>query len=288
MWEPKAQKWSPLSVVEVCVYMAFSLQAALVGGLFLLVLGGALAAMAFLSWRGSQPSDFFAEAVAPKYELEMAETEINLYYELKERMRQKRAPEVSPDDDGGGGTDEDGEAREPWLQRLKDEERTILHKSLHRRLVCCLDRLDQIHKDKPGNWKLWREKLVSEAFWESFCEAEKIVGEEIEFCLAEADRIFPGMKEQVFSHAVQHWRMTKQKEEEKKAKTTEGDAEGAAQEAGAPEKSQKTEEEDRKQQELAAQQAMEDLLKEEEKQQKKDKKAAAKPTAAGKAKAKKK
>merc|ERR1712183_420587 len=76
--------------------------------------------------------------------------------------------------------------------------------------------LDQVQRDKPGNWKLWREKLISEHFWATLCEAEKVFGEEIDACVAEAEDLEPGWKQFIFRQAVQMWRVSKQREVEKK------------------------------------------------------------------------
>lgn len=36
----------------------------------------------------------------------------------------------------------------------------------------------------PGNWNLWRQKLISERYWASLVEAERLVSEEISACAA--------------------------------------------------------------------------------------------------------
>merc|ERR1712179_641519 len=88
--------------------------------------------------------------------------------------------------------------------------------ALIKRLVASIDQLDKVQRDKPGNWKLWREKLLSEVYWNSLCEAERLISAEIDTCVAEAEELEPGWREVVFRQAVQHWRMGKQREEEKK------------------------------------------------------------------------
>merc|ERR1711972_866675 len=75
--------------------------------------------------------------------------------------------------------------------------------------------------DKPGNWKLWRGKLVSERYWGSLVDAEKIVSEEIDLCIKEAEELEPGWRDHVFQQAVQIWRRQKQEHGERKEKIKE-------------------------------------------------------------------
>merc|ERR1711920_1081388 len=96
------------------------------------------------------------------------------------------------------------------------EERMGLKQALMKRLVACIDPLDQVQRDKPGNWKLWRGKLVSERYWGSLCDAERLVSEEIDSCTAEAEELEPGWREHIFPQAVQIWRRQKQFEMEKR------------------------------------------------------------------------
>merc|ERR1711920_845711 len=124
------------------------------------------------------------------YDLQLPEVEIDAYYTLKERFQQQHAPPEAAE--GDADATEDGDVAALWVQNLSPDERGILQKALMRRLVCCIDKLDQVQRDKPGNWKLWRGKLVSERYWGSLCEAERLVGEEIDSCISEAEELEPG------------------------------------------------------------------------------------------------
>merc|ERR1712039_1049627 len=101
------------------------------------------------------------------------------------------------------------------------EERMGLKQALMKRLVACIDPLDQVNRDKPGNWKLWRGKLVSENYWNSLVAGEKLVHEEIEACIAEAEELEPGSREHIFPQALQIWRRQKQEIGEAKARQKE-------------------------------------------------------------------
>lgn len=238
-------------------------------GFFLAVLAS-LASMAYVAWRGSQPSAFFAETVSDVYELQLDEDGIDAYYDLKDKMHQKYAPE----DAQGSGTndtcepDVDGDpspAAPTWVQKAPPDARQELQKALMKRLVGGIDRLDQVQKDKPGNWRLWRSKLVSERFWGSLCEAEKMVTEEIDLCLAEANELEPGWREHIFPQALQCWRALKQKEFQQQAEKKEVQQQKKAKEQEERRKVAEIREaeEDKQRQARLAEKAMEKLLREE-------------------------
>merc|ERR1712137_405210 len=101
-----------------------------------------------------------------------------------------------------------------WVQKLPEEKRNLLQRALLKRLVATITRLDQVQRDRPGNWKLWRRKVVSEHFWTTFCDAERRVGEEITDCIIEAEDLLPGSgwKDNIFMQAVETWRIKKREE----------------------------------------------------------------------------
>merc|ERR1712083_963926 len=106
--------------------------------------------------------------------------------------------------------------RQTWVLRLPPEKRQELQRALLQRLKASLDKLEKVQIDKPGNWRLWREKLVSERYWQSLVDAEKLVSQEIAECLDEADELAPGWKGSIVQHAVQEWRAEKQHYADKK------------------------------------------------------------------------
>mmetsp|Transcript_63026 Transcript_63026/g.181286 ORF Transcript_63026/g.181286 Transcript_63026/m.181286 type:complete len:264 (+) Transcript_63026:103-894(+) len=252
---------------------------AVVGLAFLVCVLCALAFMAYLAWRGSQPTDFFCEAVASVYEMEMPEKEIDAYYTLKESLQKKYAPESLQEREE---TDENEEAAaaEPWTRKVPVEERQVLQKALMQRLVACIGKLDQVQKDKPGNWKLWQTKLISERFWSSLCDAEKAVSQEVDSCVAEAQEIEPGWKEHIFPQAVQLYRMQKQQEVEKKVAKKEqlDEKKMKEREVKRAEIEKRLKEEEKLREEKMAEKMMQKLLEEEERNAK------AKGKAKGKAK----
>mmetsp|Transcript_112652 Transcript_112652/g.351212 ORF Transcript_112652/g.351212 Transcript_112652/m.351212 type:complete len:273 (-) Transcript_112652:7-825(-) len=247
-----------------------ALPAVLVIGGFLLAVATALALMAYLAWRGSKPSDFFLDAVQTTYDLQLPEAEIDAYYEIRDRLQRQHAP-ASAQAEATAVADGSGEGEEvvdmSWFQKVPPEERQVLQMALMRRLVCCIDRLDQVQRDKPGNWKLWRGKLVSERYWGSLCDAEKLVSDEIDACVAEAELLEPGWRQHIFPQALQFWRMQKQQDVDKKEHKKEVKNEKKEKEREEKRKvmEEKQKEEDKLKQERLAEKAMEKLLREEEK-----------------------
>lgn len=253
---------------------------------FFAAVAAALALMAFIAWRGSKPSEFFLEAVQETYELQLPEAEIDAYYDLKDRLEAQYGNESGGTPVGSPGAgDMNGcgrQVQQSWTQRVPPELRQELQKALMRRLVGGIEKLDQVQTDKPGSWKLWRRKLLSERYWASLCDAERLVGEEIDCCVAEADELEPGWRESVFPQAVRCWRMQKHQDAEKKAskKAVEQVKKQKEKDVRRVEVEARQKEDDRLRQEKLAEKAMEKLLREEEKAAKaKPKAAAAKPKA---------
>jgi len=292
---------------------------AIVGVVFLLVVGASLGLMAYIAHRGNKTSDFFAEAVGTTYTAaDLSEEDIDGYYSFKDELIQKYAPEYPAQAEAVAAAEEAGEEVPPlerWTGQVPQEERTTLQKALMKRLVSGVGKLDQVQRDRPGNWKLWQTKLITEHFWSSLLESEKIVSQEIDECVAEAEELEPGWRSHIFQQAVHIYRMQKQQEHDKQAyeqnkkekdsseKMQKNNAEQAKTKAISEKRkemerevkrrqveAQKTQEEKEKE-EAAARKAMEDLLKEDEEDIKaaKGKKAAKKaPTSGDKSKQKKK
>jgi len=258
-----------------------ALPSILVGAIFLLAVGGALGMIVYLAWKGNKPSSFFAEAVTEYYPCELSEAEIDAFYDLKEKLMAEYAPNFQEEADKA---EADGKPVERWTIKVPQEERGLLQKALMRRVVSCIGKLDQVQKDKPGNWKLWQSKLVSERYWASLLEAEKMVSQEIDACIAEADELENGWKERIFHQGVQVYRMQKQQEFEKKAakKDVENEKKSKEKEERRKEIEKKLEADRAIQEAKNAEKAMEKLLREEEQAAKAKGKAKAKGGAAPK------
>jgi len=273
-----------------------ALPPALVAAVFVVAVIAALVVMAYISWNGSKPSEFFLETVNETYDMQLATAEINAYYDLKERLQSKflsgagSTQEKETSDSAINSEGDEMSPEERWAQSMSDDQRKVLQHALMRRLVGCIGKLDQVQRDKPGNWKLWRGKLVSEKYWDSLCDAERLVSEEIDSCINEAHEIAPGWGEHIFPQAVQCWRAQKSQEMEKKSqkKAVEQQKKQKEKEQRRKEVEERMKVEDKERQERLAEKAMQSLLIEEEKKTSKTKVRAKAPVSGSKPKVKKK
>mmetsp|Transcript_65212 Transcript_65212/g.155739 ORF Transcript_65212/g.155739 Transcript_65212/m.155739 type:complete len:261 (-) Transcript_65212:46-828(-) len=236
----------------------------LVGLCFLIAVVTALAIMAAVVWRGSQPSDFFREAVANKYTVSLPVADINAFYDLKDKLQQQHGFPDDPAPAGPPGVV--AVAADPWVRKLPPEEQNALRHALMKRLVNNLDALSQVQRDKPGNWKLWRGKLVSEQFWGSLVDAERQVSEEVDTCLLEAEELQAGWKDHILNQAIQIWRLQQRKkdEEEEVKKAVKQEKKNKEKEQKQKETEERMAQEEKQRQEKQAAKAMEQLLREEE------------------------
>mmetsp|Transcript_36971 Transcript_36971/g.80273 ORF Transcript_36971/g.80273 Transcript_36971/m.80273 type:complete len:332 (+) Transcript_36971:167-1162(+) len=231
-----------------------------VGFIFLVAVLAALAWLVYTSQKSSKPSDFFSQAVADVYQLELGWTEIDAFYDMKDKLQEEYgadAPEEQSED----------APPNPWLRQVPVEQKNELKKALLRRTLAGISRMEQVQKDKPGHAKLWHTKLVSEKFWESLLEAEKSVNQEIESCVAEAEEIETGWKEHIFPQALHLYRLQRQQQMQKEMEKQEKNDEKrqALEQVRAAEMAKRKEIEEKVRQERAAQKAMEQLIAEEEK-----------------------
>lgn len=183
----------------------------LVATVFLVAVAGALAAVCYVAYWGSRASPFFREVVKDTYDLSIATVEIDNYYALKDRLYDQYVPDEADD------LADDPTQAPVWTQRIPPEALVLLQKNLMNRMVACIEKLNQVQHDKPGNQRLYHAKLVTETFWNSLCDAERLVSDELDSCIAEADELRPGWRHTVVRDAVSFWRMQKQHEAEKKA-----------------------------------------------------------------------
>jgi len=262
--------------------MAFP--AVLIGAVFLVAVAGVLGTIVYLTWKGNKPSSFFEETVKEYYDCELNEADIDAYYDLKDKLQSQYAPDYP---EQAEKAKEEGTTIDRWTSKVPKEDRAALQKALMRRLVSCIGKLDQVQKDRPGNWKLWQSKLISEGFWQSLQDAEKTVSQEIDSCIAEADELEHGWKEHIFQQGVQVYRVQMQQEFNRtQAKKEVFDAKEAAKKEEKRKEVEKRLEVERQAQEAKnAEKMMEKLLREEEQESAKKGKAKAAP---GKAKPKKK
>lgn len=257
-----------------------------VAGLFFVAAVTAVGVMAYLAWRGSKPSDFFTETMSDRYDVKLPIALINGYEQLKEKLQAKVEQSLP--------ADADGEDESLWVQHLSREDQDSLKEALLKRLEKTIEVLDRVQRERPGFWKLWREKLVSETFFNSLCDGEHEINHQLQQCFLEARElapIEPGWADQdyIFQLGIHRWRSGQRdvaikKDQKKVAELVKKEKE---KEARREEVEKRLEEERRLKEERDAEKAMEKLLREEESTSKKDKgkikeKAVAKPKGAKK------
>lgn len=168
-----------------------------VGALFVFAVGAVLALMAYREFNKARRSDFFKESVRDTYELSLSDEPINEYIEFKESLCSKFL-------DAEGSEEDDS-----WMRSLPDVEKMKLAQALMKRLVSIIDTLAAVEQEKPGYYKLWQQKLISERYWNSLTDLQAAIEFEIKVCKEEAMAIHPGWEQSIWPEAVQRWRQLK-------------------------------------------------------------------------------
>jgi len=148
-------------------------------------------------------SDFFKETVQTEYTAKHPETAITAYNEIKVKLMDKVQDVLGVD-----------ELQADWVKHLKDIELNVLKQSLRKRMYRNIDCLATVEREKPGKYKLWKHKLVSEEVWESLQRVEESLTKEIDECMLEADELQPGWGQSLFQEVLDVWRHEMQHEME--------------------------------------------------------------------------
>jgi len=151
-----------------------------------------------------EKSEFFQESVMQTYTAKQNEDAILLYNRMKEKFMDQVAEKIKSGPD----------LPVDWCKHLNEKELIVLKTALRKRMYRNIDCLAALERDKPGKYKLWRHKLVSEEVWESLQRVEDSVTKEIDECVLEADEIAPGWGQDLFQEVLEMWRAEQQKEME--------------------------------------------------------------------------
>lgn len=130
--------------------------------------------------------------VKPEYSWPgLPEAKIDVYYETKEKLRLKHAPDAPEGDDN-------------WMASLPFQEKDLLKYYLMQRAIGDMSLLRKIDGDTRGYWKLFSKGIVTQRFWTSVVEAEQEVSDEVEDVKTEAAAIEPNQDpEGLISEALQ-------------------------------------------------------------------------------------
>jgi len=125
--------------------------------------------------------------------------------------------------------DKEADEEDSWMKGLSEQEKKVCLLSLRNCMIKSVNGLAQIQKDRPGTYRLWRTKLISEAYWESLQECEKEVQSDINDAMKEATRLAPAayvaqhgnassFGDTFFDECVNMWRQQQSEKEQEEAK----------------------------------------------------------------------
>ena len=111
-------------------------------------------------------------------------------------------------------------AREIFRSKLVDEERKRIKTALVRWMIGVIEVLARVERDRPGAARLYEKKLVSEEYWEGVQRCFKETHEVIQEINGEAEFVEAGWGSQMFQQALQLWRVTKIRDQQRSADAT--------------------------------------------------------------------
>lgn len=135
-------------------------------------------------------SNFFDNAVESEYLLEFPDVERENYDNLKNRIKEKNG--ITVDKEMGS--------------KLSTPELKLLWITLRTVMVRNIANLAKLQKDRPGNWRLWQQKLITERYWNSMCECEEEVKKDVEDAQKESEFLRPGHGDDFFNESLAVWR----------------------------------------------------------------------------------
>jgi len=154
--------------------------------------------------RNETKSDFFKATVQTEYTAKHPETAIVAYNTLKANLMDKVENILNVK-----------ELQADWVKHLTEKELSVLKQSLRKRMFRNIDCLATVEREKPGKYKLWKHKLVSEEVWESLQKVEGHLTKEIDECMLEADELQLGWGQSLFQEVLDVWRHETQIEMQK-------------------------------------------------------------------------
>lgn len=108
-------------------------------------------------------------------------------------------------------------AREVFRSSLSDEERKRIKTALVRWMIGVIEVLARVERDRPGAARLFEKKLISEEYWNGVQRCFQETHETIQEINGEAEFVEEGWGGQVFQQALQLWRVTKIRDQQKEA-----------------------------------------------------------------------
>jgi hypothetical protein len=111
-------------------------------------------------------------------------------------------------------------ARDLIRNKLTDEERKKIRMALVRWMIGTIEVLAKVEKDRPGAARLYDKKLVSEEYWAGVQSCFQDTHETIQAINGEAEFLEEGLGSQIFQQALQLWRITKVREQQRSGESS--------------------------------------------------------------------
>lgn len=188
-----------------------------IGLTLVIVLCGYLAMKTWNEFRqeSSLKSALYEETgINGKYEYSLPVDEMKAYKQVKAFLLFLKANGKPPTE--GAKLELPAEkARELLRTKLDDEEKKRIRFALIRWMIGTIDVLARVERDRPGAAKLYEKKLVSEEYWNGVQSCFRDTHETIQLINSEAEFIEEGWSAQIFQQALQLWRVTKVREQQR-------------------------------------------------------------------------
>lgn len=106
-------------------------------------------------------------------------------------------------------------AKEIFQSKLSDDERKRIKTALVRWMIGVIEILARVELDRPGAARLFEKKLVSDEYWEGVQTCFQETHETIKEISGEAEFVEAGWGSQIFQQALQLWRVTKIRDQQR-------------------------------------------------------------------------
>ena len=205
------------SYFESSISMAGPTSLPAIGLALVLVLGGYLAFKTYMEFKQEnvlKQALYDETGIDGKYEYKMPEEERIAFNQLKAYVLFLKA-NGKPPTQGAKLEMTMEKAKEILRSKLDEEERKRIKLALVKWMIATIEVLAKVERDRPGAARLYEKKLVSEEYWDGVQECFRETHETIQEINSEAALIEEGLESQIFTQALQLWRITKFREQQR-------------------------------------------------------------------------
>lgn len=155
-----------------------------------------------------------------KYTFQMPVEEKSAYDRLKSYFLFLKENGKPPPEKGGKLIIPIEKARDIMRSKLDDEERKKMKMALVKWMIAVINVLARVERDRPGAARLYEKKLVSEEYWDGVQDCFRETHETIQAIQEEAEFLEEGLGSQLFQQALQLWRITKMREQQRSGESS--------------------------------------------------------------------